>query len=374
MYENSAPILTAIMPVYNGEEILRETLTHLLQIQYQAFELILIDDGSSDHSGAICRQYEALDKRIHYIRQENQGIAATRNRGLDLARGKYICFWDQDDIVIEEGYFGLLNKMQKEHAQMGMCSTSQLIRGSISNCETIQDSVCTGEKIQKEFLYPLLFRGYQYPFINLGNYIYGSVWKCIFRLDFITDNHIRFQKFINYEDDWIFVTQALCCVQKVVTTSKTGYCWRVNEHSESHKKIYIENLQKKFAALDEYIFHYLEKSIKNKNILDQYQKINLCEHYTALYRNAANVQTKDKGECRKSITEYLYNTNYKKQLSCKKHLRKSAYRKRIILNSLQYGGISATYAISRAYDFFEDWMSRIPWILNIERKNKLKQE
>ena len=101
------PTLTAVIPLYNGENKIRETLDNILQIKDQPLELILIDDGSSDNSSMICREYEARDKRIRYIRQENQGIAASRNRGLELARGEYVCFWDQDDIVVSRGLFAL---------------------------------------------------------------------------------------------------------------------------------------------------------------------------------------------------------------------------------------------------------------------------
>lgn len=366
------PLLTAIIPIYNGEKNLRETLNNILQIKYQALELLLINDGSSDSSDMICREYEALDERIHYIRQENRGIAASRNRGLDLARGEYICFWDQDDIVLEEGYFELLDKIQNESAQMGMCSTSRLIQGKASNYESLQDRIYSGEGIQKGLLYPLLFRGYQYDFVDVGNYLYGSVWKCIFRTDFIRYNYIQFQKFVNYEDDWIFVTHALSCAQKVVTISQAGYCWRINENSESHKGIYVSDLQKRFKALDEYVFKYLKNSIKDETILDEYKKVNLCEHYVELYRNTANVRLTYIRECHKNVKEYLYDTSYKSQLLCRKKLRKSAYRRRIVLNSLQYGGIAITYLVSRVYDRLEHWMERIQWIVDIERRHKMK--
>ena len=101
--KSEPPTLTAVIPIYNGEKNIRETLDNILQINYQPLELILVDDGSSDNSGMICREYEAMDKRIRYIRQENQGIAASHNKVLDLAKGEYICFWDQDYIVIAKG-------------------------------------------------------------------------------------------------------------------------------------------------------------------------------------------------------------------------------------------------------------------------------
>lgn len=370
-------LLTAVIPVYNGERHLRNTLKHITQIECQEMEVLLIDDGSSDQSSVICRKYEEHDRRIRYVRQSNQGVAKTRNRGIELARGEYICFWDQDDCVIPDGLFKLLHEIQSEHAQMGMFSTGRMIRGRISVYESIRDGVYSGEEARRQLLYPLLFRGYRYPFIDTGNYLYGSVWKCIFRTDFVRDRKIRFRKFVNYEDDWIFVTQALSCADKVAAVSEMGYCWRVNERSESHKGTYIENLTERFEALDQYVLDYLSDSMKDRAVLAEYRRVSLCEHYVDLYRNDANIRNatdreNNRRKCRESVRKYLLETDYMRQLTCRKYLKRSAYRRQVILNSLRYGGIEITYMISRLYDRLEEGMSRVQWIVHLERRRKMK--
>lgn len=387
-WEAEEPFVTVVMPVYNGERHLRETLERFTQMAYCRMELILVDDGSTDAGGAICREYEAMDERIRYIRQSNRGIAASRNRGIELARGEYIGFWDQDDIVIPEGYFALLHKIQSEHAQMGMCGTGRLIGDKMSDFEKLRNGVCSDDEVRTQLLYPILFRGYRYPFADAENYIYGSVWKCIFRTDFVRDNHIRFRRFINYEDDWIFVTRALCFADKAVTVSDTGYCWRVNDASESHRGTYIGDLPDKFDALDRYVLDYLSQGIKSKKILAEYNNVTMCEHYIDLYRNASNVHgtahissaqdtggdMSDSRKCRRQIREYLLRTDYRKRIACRKYLKSSAYRRRVVLASLRYGGIASTYIISRCYDRLEEGLSRIQWIVRLERRRKMKQD
>ena len=377
---DSRPLLTAVMPIYNGERHLRETLDHIVKIQARDMELLLIDDGSTDASGAICREYEALDARIRYVRQENQGIAASRNRGLALAGGEYVCFWDQDDIVIPENYFSLLYKIRAKHACMGICSTARMIRGEMSVFEKLAEGISRGDEVKRSLLYPLLFRGYGYPFAGTQNYLYGSVWKCIFRTDFIRDHHIRFARFVNYEDDWIFVTHALCCADQVVTCAAAGYCWRVNESSESHSGRYVPDLGDRFTVLDEYVSGYLEAGIQDEEVLSEYRKINLCEHYVELYRNAANMKGAHgerkalRRKYHEHVKEYLRRTDYRSQLTVRKYLRSSAYRKRIILSSLRYGGIEVTYIISGIYDRIESRLSQIRWVTRMERRHKMKQD
>ena len=377
--EKSRILITAVMPVYNGERHLRETLAHFREMPLQDMELILIDDGSTDASGTICKEYEAADRRIRYNRQENQGIAASRNRGLDLARGEYVCFWDQDDIVLPEGYMTLLTKMREAQACMGMCSTRRLICGEMSDFEKITEGIYNGEDVRRKLLYPLLFRGYTYPFARGADYLYGSVWKCIFRTDFVREHRISFKSFVSYEDDWIFVTRALCCADRVAASREAGYCWRVNEESESHRGVYSPDLCERFATLDEYVAGYLKEGIREVEVLTEYRKVSLCEHYVELCRNAASLRyardTTEGGRrtCRRRMTAYLRRTDYKNCLACRKYLRSSAYRRRIVLFALRYGGVEAARIISGIYGRLETGLSGIRWITRLERQRKMAE-
>ncbi|WP_443689030.1 glycosyltransferase family 2 protein, partial [Paraprevotella xylaniphila] len=92
------PLVSIIMPVYNTGNIITNTLDSILSQSYTNFELIIVDDGSTDTSGHICSTYAAKDKRIRLIRQQNKGICKARNVGIQLAKGKYLAFCDHDDI------------------------------------------------------------------------------------------------------------------------------------------------------------------------------------------------------------------------------------------------------------------------------------
>lgn len=101
--------ISVIVPIYNVENYLDHCITGILAQSYRNFELILVNDGSMDNSKSICERYEKLDARIKLIHQENQGSGAARNRGLDIAKGKYVYFCDADDYMeptlLEENYF-----------------------------------------------------------------------------------------------------------------------------------------------------------------------------------------------------------------------------------------------------------------------------
>ena len=91
--------ITIIVPVYNSENYIRRCVDSVLRQSFEDFELLLINDGSTDGSLKILREYEKSDKRIRVINQENMGVAKTRNKGIKLASGKYIMFIDNDDYI-----------------------------------------------------------------------------------------------------------------------------------------------------------------------------------------------------------------------------------------------------------------------------------
>lgn len=364
-------LLTVIVPVYNGEIYIEETVKTILASDYRNIELILLDDGSTDDSAGICEQLAGKDERVRYIRQENQGIVAARNHGIALARGEYICFCDQDDIVSERMYAVLLDKIQTEDAQIAMCSTGRIMDGKKSIYERLESAVLRGEEVKQQLLYPLLFRGYTYPFAESRNYLYGTVWKCIFQKKFIMKNGILFHRFINYEDDWIFVTQTLSCASSVVTDEMTGYYWRVNSGSESHRAEYIDNLSQKFDAFDSYTRGYLAHGIVDKEIFKEYSKVSLSEHYVDLYRNVPKAaDRRERKQAMAELEEYLRRSDYKNVLSCKAYLKKSAFRRMMIYTSLRYLGIGATLTVSRMADLLEKLMGRAALLVKLERSLK----
>ena len=92
----SPPTVSVIVPIYNAGDLLAETINSVLDQTHTDFELILVDDGSSDHSAAVCRSF--ADSRIRYFWQENAGVSAARNSGLAMARGEFVGFIDSDDL------------------------------------------------------------------------------------------------------------------------------------------------------------------------------------------------------------------------------------------------------------------------------------
>lgn len=108
--------ISVIVPVYNAERYLARCIDSILTQTYNNFELILVDDGSTDCSGKICDKYAKADARIKVVHKENGGVSTARNAGIDIAKGEYITFIDSDDFVEREFFKYTFNAAQKSKA------------------------------------------------------------------------------------------------------------------------------------------------------------------------------------------------------------------------------------------------------------------
>ena len=136
------PEISVIVPIYNVEKYLGPCIDSILAQTFKDFELILVDDGSPDRCGKICDEYERVDKRIRVIHQENSGLSAARNVGLDVMVGKYVTFIDSDDLVDKRFLEELYDNLQNDKAQISLCQFQEF-----ENISEIKNSY--GSQIKK---------------------------------------------------------------------------------------------------------------------------------------------------------------------------------------------------------------------------------
>lgn len=124
------PKISVIVPIYKVEQYLPACVESVLAQTVSDFELILVDDGSPDGSGAICDAYAQRDSRIRVIHQENGGLSAARNAGMDIARGDYLTFVDSDDLVSADYLMALLNAAREQDAEIAVCRFCRFTTGT----------------------------------------------------------------------------------------------------------------------------------------------------------------------------------------------------------------------------------------------------
>ena len=113
-------MISILMPVYNVEKYIEKTLESIKNQTYSDFEVIMVDDGSTDSSGLICDKWAQTDSRFRVIHTDNAGVSAARNTALSLVKGEYIFFMDSDDIIIPETLEELFDALVKNDADISM--------------------------------------------------------------------------------------------------------------------------------------------------------------------------------------------------------------------------------------------------------------
>lgn len=213
-------MISVIIPVYNGEGTLSGCIESVLSQSYTDWELIIVNDGSTDNTADVCKKYSSDHTNIRIFEQENIGVSAARNLGLSKAFGDYITFLDADDIIPPH-YLKVLFDHCK-HSDISVCDVVSIENGAEKVRFTMQDC----EICQTEALNCLLTRKY----INSGPY------AKLFRAEIVKE--MRFPSLKAYEDI-LFVCDAFAKSEKVSVTNKTEYVYFQNPSGamSSFKKI-----------------------------------------------------------------------------------------------------------------------------------------
>ena len=188
------PSVSIIVPVYNAEKTIERCVNSILNQTYKDFELLLLDDGSTDGSGMICDDYAKRDGRVRVCHKENSGVSDTRNQAIDMAEGEYLQFVDADDRVAMEATQLLVERAQRTQADMVICHYYRVVgkkRKSVHGfLET--DKVLT----QREFATQLM----EEP----SSFYYGVMWNKLYRTAIIHDHHIRCSEELGWSEDFLF--------------------------------------------------------------------------------------------------------------------------------------------------------------------------
>lgn len=216
------PLLSIIVPVFNVEKYLEECIDSILDQTLQDWELILIDDGSSDKSGEICDKYAADDDRIIAIHTPNGGQSRARNKGLNIARGKYITFIDSDDFIIEEDILAhTVDILEKDNdCDIVQFAHSQYLNGELF--KPFKKVNCTLHSA-REYVENL-----DIATLKRNTTIIGVPWAKIFRQ--VLFSEIKFPDGMCYEDTYL-----LCDLFEITNgvriIDEGGYVYRIREGS-----------------------------------------------------------------------------------------------------------------------------------------------
>ena len=219
------PKVSIIVPVYNAEKYLQECVERVLCQTLSDIELILVDDGSTDSSPALCNQYAVQDHRVKVIHKPNGRAASARNAGLRAASGEYVAFVDADDWISPDMY----EKMLQTNADVTLCDYVRFQGEKLF--PFTQPNVAAGfyNKAQiREIIYPhLVMDGIEYP-ITISN------WALLIRREVIVKNRLSYREDIRISEDAPFGSEVLYCADSFAYLKGDQlYHYRMTEGSAS---------------------------------------------------------------------------------------------------------------------------------------------
>lgn len=234
--------ISIIIPVYNAAQSLDRCICSVLEQSYASFEAVLVDDGSTDDSTAICDRYAAEDSRVVVIHKTNGGVSSARNAGIEAATGDYIMFLDADDVLSLDA----LETLSSKDADMVVGGFRKVVSGHTSY-----------ERVPK---YDRLYKGAeQLPaFFDdiIGKkdcYMLNSSCFKLYRRRIIMDNGLRFNEALKYGEDKIFVFSYLSLTGTVRTVDSVVYDYVQVEDSLSSDLKSDDHLRQVLILLKEYI-------------------------------------------------------------------------------------------------------------------------
>lgn len=207
------PKVSVIIPVFNGEQFLDRCLSSITNQSYKDIEIIVINDGSTDNTKAICKNHSQNDQRIKVIHKDNEGVSTARNIGLDIATGDYIYFADADDYVLEEGIESLVNKAVESKADL-------IVAEYYVAYDTKKDKVSPATaKGANDFLCSIL-----------TGKNHSALWNKLFKTELFKS--IRFPTDISYMEDKVLVSRLLMTYKpKIEFLHSPVYLYWQYEHS-----------------------------------------------------------------------------------------------------------------------------------------------
>ena len=233
------PYFSIILPIYNVAPYLEESIRSVLTQGYGDYELILVDDGSTDDSPAICRRFAAQDQRIRVIHKENGGLSSARNAGTQIAQGRYIWWVDSDDWIEPDALALLYDATCKENPDMVKFHFYRV-------GEQKQRIFCDAPKgcyTDKDALEQLLNKGFFRP----GKFSL-SAWGHIYKRDFLMRNHLQFQsERVIGSEDYLFNLSTLAAARSIRVMDEALYNYRLRPGSLTQR--YRKELPEKYTEL-----------------------------------------------------------------------------------------------------------------------------
>ena len=271
-------LISVVIPVYNVQKYLKNCLDSVVNQTYKNLQIIIIDDGSTDSSGAICDEYAEKDSRIVVIHQKNQGAGSAKNSGLELIKGDYFSIIDSDDYIELNTYEKMIEYMEKNNVDMVQCLFRKKYMDGSVNVKYLSGETDKQKMSATDFLQGML-----------NDWKYAVFWNKLFKRELLAD--VRFPENRKIDDEF-FTYKLVCNAKDVLNVTDIFYNYRIRKTSVMNESKNDRLISDRIDCFDE----------RFKIISDRYPKLKKLyyRHFSELliiyHKNTCNEELKCKIE------------------------------------------------------------------------------
>ena len=275
--------VSVIVPVYNAEKYIGRCLDSLLQQTFTNIEIVVINDGSVDSSRAIIEKYAAKDERIHLLCQENKGVSAARNKGIENASGKYIMFADSDDYVADTYVADFVNTMESTKADIAVCGYYECYEKK-------------SRQIEKSYFKDnSSFENYRQAMLKnpIDNY-FSVLWNKCFLRGHIVNNNLLFEEGRSFAEDYAFLINYIKAYNKMAFVENCNYYYLFDREGSlgkgnDNRSRRVEDISFVYKKYKEFWEHFDLYNKKKKKI--QFYAMKLYFEEMKFYKEATQEET-----------------------------------------------------------------------------------
>lgn len=295
----NSELISVIVPIYNVEQYVEQCIESIIRQTYKNIEIICVDDKSPDNSIKICEQMALMDSRIKIIyRNENGGLSAARNTGIEEANGEYIAFVDSDDWVSEDYLEVLYSMIKNNKADIAQASYA---RTTISNIGILQDDEIYVREMTGIEAFRFMYNTISYqPSVN-----YTVVWNKLYKKNVLKD--IKFPEGKIFEDQY-FTPIVFYQSKRVVVTNKKVYFYRKNYSGITAQKYNLRFQDELEMHLKQYIY-FKEKGEKELMdiVLARYMPLAINHYIVSIFHKNKDAKKNAYFKVLKMLPNYLKN-------------------------------------------------------------------
>lgn len=234
------PNISVIVPIYNNERHLKQCIESLTNQTLENIEIILVNDGSSDGSQMICESYEKMDSRIKLINQKNSGVSAARNRGMKIARGRYIAFSDSDDYYELDALKKLYCAAELNKADWVIGATAKDVFGRLE-VVSIDERVAVSKEERQRII------------VNTTqNYMINQLWGKLYRLSIIKENNVYMRSEMSCGEDVEWICRFVSLTKVIASIAAITYHYVVRNAESLSQRFnpdYFANIEKQYSSI-----------------------------------------------------------------------------------------------------------------------------